>query len=85
MYRFHSVQDLLPNFMTNSRNFIHNKYNEDNPNIFSLIPQRQNMQPNFMTDNLIHTTFHQSFIHTKEPNAQTQPKQPKQRHHCGFY
>ena len=38
--------------------------------IFSFIPQRQRIKPNFLTDSI------STFTHTKQ---QTQPEQPKQR------
>ena len=72
-YRFQPIQRLRHNFMTDSkRAFIHTKYNGDNPKvrIFSLIPQRQLMQPKFMADSM--------------RNTQTQPEQPKQRRQRGF-
>ena len=47
--------------------------------IFSVIPQRQRMQPNFMKESI------RIFIHTKQPTKQTQPEQPKQRHRRGFH
>ena len=47
--------------------------------IFSFIPQRQRMQPNFMKESI------RIFIHTKQPTKQTQPEQPKQRHRRGFH
>ena len=48
------------------------KHSRDNAKlrIYSFIPQRQRIQPNFMTDST------RTFIHTKQ---QTQPEQPKQR------
>ena len=42
--------------------------------IFSLIPQRQRIQPNFMKESI------RIFIHTKQPTKQTQPEQPPQQH-----
>ena len=42
--------------------------------IFSFIPQRQRIQPNYMKESI------KIFIHTKQPTKQTQPEQPKQRH-----
>ena len=58
--------------MIDSINKLYIKHSGNNAKlrIFSFIPQRQRIQPNFMTDSI--TTF----IHTKQ---QTQPEQPKQR------
>ena len=50
-YRFQSIQRLQPNFMTDGiRNFMYTKHNGDNAKlrIFSFIPQRKRIQPNFM-------------------------------------
>ena len=47
--------------------------------IFSFIPQRQRIQPNSMKETISIS------IHTKQPNQQTQPEQPKQRHRRGFH
>ena len=50
-YCFQPVQRLQPNFKTDGiRNFMHTKHNGDNAElrIFSFIPQRQRIQPNFM-------------------------------------
>ena len=48
---FQPIQRLQPNFKTDGiRNFMYTKHNGDNANlrIFSFIPQRQPIQPNFM-------------------------------------
>ena len=51
-YCFQPIQRLLPDFMTHAirNNFMYTKYNGDNPKlrIFSFIPQRRRIQPNFM-------------------------------------
>ena len=80
-YRFQPIQCLQPNFMTDSRTFIHTKYNGNNTKVrtFSLIPQQQRIQLKFLTDSM------RSFIHTKQPNTKTQPEQSKQRHQRGFH
>ena len=50
------------------------EHNGDNSKlkIFSFIPQRQRIQPNFMN-------------YTYQTTKQTQPEQPKQRHQRGFH
>ena len=60
---------------------MYNNHNGDNAKLrtFSFIIQRQRIQPNFMTDNI------RTFIHTKQPNTQTQPEQPKQQHRRGLH
>ena len=48
---FQSIQHLQPNSNTYAiRNFMHTKYNGDNPKlgIFSFIPQQRRIKPNFM-------------------------------------
>ena len=48
---FQPIQRLQPNFKTDGlRNFVYTKHNGDNAKlrIFSFIPQRQRIQPNFM-------------------------------------
>ena len=50
-YCFQLIQCLQPNFKTDGiRNFMYAKHNGDNAKlrIFSFIPQRQRIQPNFM-------------------------------------
>ena len=50
-YCFQLILRLQPNFKTDGiRNFIYTKHNKDNTKlrIFSFIPQRQHIQPNFM-------------------------------------
>ena len=50
-YCFQSIQRLQPNSKTYAiRNFMYTKHNGDNPKlrIFSFIPQRRRIQPNFM-------------------------------------
>ena len=50
-YCFQPIQRLQPNFKTDDiRNFMYTKHNGDNAKlrIFSFIPQRQRIQPNFM-------------------------------------
>ena len=50
-YCFQPIQRLQPNFKTDGiRNFVYTKHNGDNAKlrIFSFIPQRQRIQPNFM-------------------------------------
>ena len=50
-YCFQSLQRLQPNSKTYAiRNFMYTKHNGDNPKlrIFSFIPQRRRIQPNFM-------------------------------------
>ena len=62
-YCFQPMQRLQSNFKTDSiRNFMYNKHNGDNAKlrIFSFIPQRQRIQPNFMN----HT-----YQATKQPNT----------------
>ena len=81
-YRFQPIQRLQPNFMTfGIRNFMYTKHNGDNAKlrILSFMPQRQGVQPNFMNDSI------RTFIQTNQPNIQTQPEQPKQRHQRGFH
>ena len=81
-YRFQPIQRLQPIFMTRGiRNLMYTKHNRDNAKlrILSFMPQRQCVQPNFMNDSI------RTFIHTKQPNIQTQPEQPKQRHQRGFH
>ena len=61
--------------MTDSiRKFMYINRSGDNTKlrIFSFVPQRQHIQPNFMTDSI------RTFIHTK-------PEQPKQRNQRGFH
>ena len=75
-YCFQPMQRLQPNFKTDGiRNFMHTKPNGDNAKlkIFFFISQRRRIKPNFMNHN------------TKQPNKQTQLKQPKQRHQRGFH
>ena len=74
-YCFLPMQRLQPNFKTNGiRKFMYTKYNGDNAKlrIFSFIPQRQRIQPNFVN-------------HTYQTTKQTQLEQPKQRHQRGFH
>ena len=52
--RFQPIQRLQPNFKTDGiRKFIYTKHNGDNAKlrIFSFIPQRQSIKPNFMNSN----------------------------------
>ena len=60
---------------------MYTKYNGDNAKlrIFYFILEQQRTQPNFMKDSI------RTFIHIKEPNIQTQLKQPKERHQRGFH
>ena len=65
-YCFQQIQRLQPNFKTDcKRNFMHTKHNGDNAKlrIFSLIPQRQCIQPNFM-NYTFQTTKHTSTTRT---------------------
>ena len=81
-YSFQPIQRLLLNFKTHGiRNPKFTKYNGNNAKlrIFYFVPQRQRIQPNFMNYSI------RFFLHTKQPNIQTQPKQPKQRHQRGFH
>ena len=78
-YHFQPIQRLQPKSMINSiRKFMYIKHSGDNTKlrIFSFIPQRQHIQPNFMTDSI------RTFIHNEQ---QTQPEQPKQRNQRGFH
>ena len=54
------------------RHFMYTKHNGDNAKLrmFSFIPQRQRIQPNFMNDSM------RIFIHIKQLNTHTQPGQP---------
>ena len=63
------------------RNFMYSKHNGDNAKlrIFSSIPQKQRIQPNFMNDSI------RTFMHTKQVNTHAEHEQPKQRHQCGFH
>ena len=66
-YCFQSIQGLQPNSKTyGMRNFMYTKYNGENPKlrIFSFIPQRRRIQPNFMN----HTN--QTKNQTNNPNNQ---------------
>ena len=60
---------------------MYTKHNGNNAKlrIFTFIPQRQRIKPNFMNDSI------RTFIHTKLLNIQTQPEEPKQRDQHGFY
>ena len=62
-YCFQPIQRLQPNFKVDGiRTFMYTKYNKDNAKlrIFSFIPQRQRIQPNFMN---------YTYQPTKETNA----------------
>ena len=61
-YCFQPIQRMQPNFKTDGvRNFMFTEQNGDNAKlrIFSFIPQRQRIQPNF-----INYTYHQTTKHT---------------------
>ena len=76
------MRRLQPNFMVHDiRNFMYTKHNGDNVKlrILSFIPQRQQVQLNFMNDSI------RTSIHIKQPNIQTQPEKPKQRHHRRYH
>ena len=52
--RFQPIQRFQPNFIADGiRNFMHTYHKKDSAKlrIFSVIPQQQHIQPNFMTDN----------------------------------
>ena len=69
-YRFQSVQRLQPNFMTDGiRNFMYAKHKGDNAKlrIFSFIPQRQRIQPNFM-NHTYQTTKHTNTTQNDQNN-----------------
>ena len=66
---FQPIQRLQPNFKTDGiRNFMYTKHNGDNANlrIFSFIPQRQPIQPNFMN-----RTANRTYQTTKLKNITT--------------
>ena len=76
------MRRLQPNVMVHDiRNFMYTKHNGDNAKlrILSFIPQRQQVQLNFMNDSI------RTSIHIKQPNTQTQPEKPKQGHHRRFH
>ena len=64
---------------SNNISYISVQSKQQKVRIFSLIPQLQRIQPNFMTGSI------RCFINTKQPNTQTQREQPKQRHHHWFH
>ena len=81
-HRFQPMQRLQPNLMTDGIiNYMYTKHKEGNAKLrtYSFLPQQQRIQTNFINDSI------RLLIHTKQPNTQTQPKQPKQRHQRGFY
>ena len=70
-YRFQPIQHLKLDSMTDDiRNFIYTKHKGDYAElrIFFFMPHRQLKQPNFINDSI------RIFIHTKQPNIQTQPE-----------
>ena len=72
--RFQTIQRFQVNFMNDGIwNSMYTKHNGE-----YLSYRNDNVQPNFMNDSI------RTFIHTKQPNIQTQPEQPKQRHQRGF-
>ena len=60
---------------------MYTKHNGDSAKliIFSFIPQRQRMQPNFMDDSI------NTLVHIRQPNIQTLLEQPKQRNQREFH
>ena len=79
-YCFQSIKRLQPNSnIYVIRNFMYTKYNGDNPKlrIFSFIPQRRRIQPNFMS-HTYQTTNQTNTTRTTKTTASTWVSPPTQ-------
>ena len=82
-YRFQPIQRLQPKFMADGmRNFMDTKHKKAKLKIFSVIPQQQHMQPNFMTDNRNYRTTEATGYSYSNFTINRQYKQPNHMTIC---